>query len=143
MAQARAVREIDVSVPAVWAILADHRGMSRWAPGLKVELERDGEPAPNGVGAIRTITGPATHIREEVTAFEPEVRLAYRALSGVPLPDWRGEVELAEHGAGTVIRWSLSCRSPLPGIDFLLRGMASVLLAGLVRAVRKHAPVSS
>jgi uncharacterized protein YndB with AHSA1/START domain len=137
MAQGQAVRQVTTSAGAVWRVLADHRGMASWGPGMSVDLEQEGEPAPNGVGAVRAIKGPAVRIREEITAFEPEHRLAYRALSGIPLRDWAGEVELAEHAGRTTIRWTITAKAPLPGTDLVLRVAAGVLLAALVRATNK------
>ena len=114
--------------------------MANWGPGVTVTMERLGEDDPNGVGAIRDINlpGPAPHIREEVIAFEPNQRLAYRALSGTPFKDWCGEIEVAEHNGGTAIKWSLSCRSPIPGTDLILRAAATAMLSALVRSAKKR-----
>jgi uncharacterized protein YndB with AHSA1/START domain len=137
MARGQAVRQVSTSAHTVWQVLADHRGMATWGPGMAVDLEREGDPAPNGVGAIRAIKGPAMRLREEITAFEPEHHLAYRALSGIPLRDWTGDVELAEHAGSTTIRWTITAKAPLPGTDLVLRAVASVLLSALVRTVDK------
>lgn len=141
MANAHAVRRVDVALPVVWETIADHLEMANWGPGVTVTMERLGDEDPNGVGAIRDIKfpGPGPRIREEITAFEPRRRLAYRALSGTPFKDWRGEVEVAEHRGGTAIKWSLSCRSPLPGTDLILRAAATAMLAALVRSAKRRA----
>ena len=141
MANAHAVRRVDVALPVVWATVADHLDLANWGPGVTVSMERLGDDDPNGVGAIRDINlpGPAPHIREEVTAFEPERLLAYRALSGTPFKDWRGEVELAEHNGGTAIKWSLSCQSPLPGTDLILRAAATFMVNAVARSAGRRA----
>lgn len=140
MAHAHAVRRVDLALPVVWATLADHLVIAGWGPGVTVTMERLGDDDPNGVGAIRDIKlpGPGPHIREEITAFEPGRRLAYRALSGTPFKDWRGEVEVAEHDGGTAIKWSLSCASPLPGTDLILRTAALFMVNALARSARNH-----
>jgi hypothetical protein len=139
MASAHAIRRVDVALPVVWATVADHHDMANWGPGVSVTMERLGEDDPNGVGAIRDISLlPGRHIREEITAFEPERRLAYRALSGTPFPDWRGEVEVAEYRGGTAIKWSLSCRSPIPGTDLILRAAATAMASALARSAKKR-----
>ena len=46
----------------------------------------EGEPAPNGLGAIRKIVAVGPPIREEVVTFEPPSRFAYTLLSGAPVP---------------------------------------------------------
>jgi uncharacterized protein YndB with AHSA1/START domain len=141
MASAHAVRRVDVALPVVWATIADHQDMANWGPGVTVTMERPGEADPNGVGAIRDIKlpGPGPHIREEITAFEPEHRLAYKALSGTPFKDWQGEVEVAQHQGGTAIKWSLSCRSPIPGTDLILRAAAMAMVSALARSASKRA----
>jgi uncharacterized protein YndB with AHSA1/START domain len=141
MANAHVVRRVDVALPVVWATVADHQDMANWGPGVTVTMERDGADDPNGVGAIRDIKfpGPGPRIREEITAFEPEHRLAYRALSGTPFKDWQGEIEIAEHQGGTAIKWSLSCRSPLPGTDLILRAAATAMVTALARSAKKRA----
>ena len=142
MAHAHAVRRVDVALPTVWATVADHHDMANWGPGVTVTMERLGDDDPNGVGAIRDIAllpGPAPHIREEITEFVPEHRLAYKALSGTPFKDWQGVIELAEHQGGTAIKWSLSCRSPLPGTDLNLRAAATAMLSAMARSAKKRA----
>lgn len=114
-------------VAEVWAVLSDHEGMARWAPGMKASLVRPGEGERNGVGAVRRIQ-PAPLLApfvEEVTAFEPEQRMAYRALSGVPLRNYHGSVELRPAGGGTEISYTISADNRIPGA-------AAVIARGLL-----------
>src|ERR1700730_12033773 len=104
MAQGQSVRQRNKPANPVWQVLADHRGMASWGPGLQVEMEREGTPIAAGVGAIRVFTAPAVRIREEITTFEPGRRLAFRPLSGIPIPGWAGDVALAERSGKTTIR---------------------------------------
>src|SRR6266702_725511 len=135
MAHGQSVRQVDKPANTVWQVLADYRGIAKWGPGMSVEMERDGSPTAAGVGAIRVISAPAVRIREEITTFEPGRLLAYRALSGIPLPGWTGEVTLAERDGRTTIRWSLSARTSLPGAGLFLDLAARIMLSALVRAV--------
>jgi len=59
-------------------------------------------------------------LREELTAFEPPERLAYKLLAGMPVRDYRAEVLLSEAGAGTELRWRAEFEA-LPAIGGLLR----------------------
>ncbi len=45
--------------------------MPKLTPLRSSTLEREGTPAPNGVGAIRVLALAGPPIREEVTAYEP------------------------------------------------------------------------
>jgi uncharacterized protein YndB with AHSA1/START domain len=71
-------------VERVWALLADARGWPEWTPFDAAELEREGSPVADGVGAIRRFTNGKTVTRECVVAFEPPHWLAYQLLSGLP-----------------------------------------------------------
>lgn len=46
-------------IDTVWDALSNHSGISRWAPGLTVTMDRLGTADPNGVGAIRRIASRA------------------------------------------------------------------------------------
>lgn len=134
--RATATATVPAPPASVWQLLSDHEGMARWAPGLTVTLVQDGSPDRNGVGAQRRIQ-PAPllpAIVEEVTAFEPEKRLAYRAVSGVPFRNYSGEVELAPVGHGTEIRYTVSADNRLPAVATVL---ANGLLFALKRQVKK------
>ncbi|MEZ0578060.1 SRPBCC family protein [Nocardioides sp. MH1] len=124
----------------VWAVLADHEGMSSWGPGMKAEVTTPGTAERNGVGAVRRISapGPAPAIVEEITRFEPGHALGYKALGGVPFKNYRGEVLLTPEGDGTRIDWTLSADQRVPYAEkAALKGVASGLLAAFVRAVKK------
>ncbi|QJY50370.1 SRPBCC family protein [Pseudonocardia broussonetiae] len=133
-----AVRTVAAPPDQVWGVLADHEGMRTWVPGLRVAVTRPGTSETGGVGTVRKVGfGIAGPIVEEVVAFEPGRRLGYRALAGVPLKDYRGEVVLSPAGAGTEIRYTVEAEQRLPfGEALLVRGLAAGLLSGLVRGVR-------
>lgn len=135
-----ATATINLPVEQAWAILADHEAMSSWGPGIKVTLTTEGSPDRNGVGAVRRIVapGPAPAIVEEITAFDPNRYLAYRALSGVPLRDYRGEVELADHEGKTYVTYTIHADSRIPLVEkAAVKGLASGLLAAYARACKK------
>jgi hypothetical protein len=58
--------------------------MTKWAGATRVDIERSGIDVPNGVGTIRALKSWHGTIREEITGFEPERRMIYKGLSGVP-----------------------------------------------------------
>ncbi|MDD7812463.1 SRPBCC family protein [Mycolicibacter sinensis] len=127
-----------VAAPAarVWAVLSDYEGMSAWAPGLQITLARPGSPEPNGVGAqrrIKAVPGMAPLV-EEIVAFEPDQRLSYRGVSGIPFRNYLGDVVLRPSGAGTEISYTISADNQLPGVAAVL---AHGLLFALKRAVKK------
>lgn len=137
--RATASATVPASISQVWAALADHEGMAAWGPGMTVTLTREGTTERNGLGAVRRIKapGPAPAIVEEITGFEPDRLLAYKAVSGVPFKNYRGEVALTAAGAGTRIEWTLSADRRLPLVEGLaLKGVVTALLRLLVKATR-------
>lgn len=133
---ATATTTVAASPSRVWAVLSDYEGMSGWAPGLKITVIQPGAPEPNGVGAqrrIQAVPGMAPLV-EEIIAFEPEQRLSYRGVSGVPFRNYVGNVALRSTGSGTEISYTVSADNRLPAVASVL---AHGLLFGLKRAVNK------
>ena len=91
-------REVAASPEVVFDVLTDHRGYAEITPMRKVELEREGEPAPNGVGAIRVLRSVGPPLREEVIASNRRAASPTRMLSGAPVRDHVGTVSLDARG---------------------------------------------
>jgi uncharacterized protein YndB with AHSA1/START domain len=91
----------------VFAVVADGAGWAQWAGPMvpRSSWEREGDPAPGGVGAIRQLGLGSVGSREEIVAYEPPHHLAYcwhtRIVRG-----YRSDVRLEPDGAGTRIVWS-------------------------------------
>lgn len=129
-------RQVAAPPETVFEVLTDHRGYARITPLRKAELEREGEPAPNGVGAIRRLTAVGPPMREEVLAYEPATRFSYKLLSGLPVRDHVGTVELTPAAGGTKVVYAVRTTPTLPlvggaflvgikfGIKQLLGGVA-------------------
>jgi len=142
MSQPTATATATVARPVdhVWAVLADHEGMSSWGPGLHVTLDETGDEDRNGVGAVRRISapGPAPAIVEEIVAFEPGSLLGYRARAGVPFKNYGGEVRLTPVDGGTRIDYSISLDERVPLVEKGAAALvARVLLTALVRASKR------
>ena len=145
-------RHIDVTArssgapDAVWTLLADGATWPAWSPIEASALERAGESSPEGPGAIRRFRHGRTVGRDEILEAVPGRRLAYRSLSGLPVRDYRAEVDLEPGPEGTEIRWRASFQPRLlgtgwlleRGIDRFLRGCAQAGRAGR-RCRRGHA----
>ena len=107
---------------AVWAVVADAPGWSRWGDWESAVLEREGKPPPGGIGAVKALKRGRIVSREEVTAFDPPSRFGYRLLSGLPLRDYEAEIVLADSpGGGTDITWRSRFRPKLPLTGALFR----------------------
>jgi len=125
-------RSIAAPRERVWALLANHEGMKKWAPVREVIRRRPGSPDPDGVGAIRTVRASGMAVDERITAFKPGERLEYTLLEGAPIRDHAAEIVLAPDGDGTRVVWSVHFRPLVPGTGWLL---ARILRGGLERSL--------
>jgi uncharacterized protein YndB with AHSA1/START domain len=132
-------RRAAAPIDTVWEVLSDHRGMPGWSPLRSADLERQGDPAPNGVGAIRVLRAVGPAIREQVTHFEPPRRLEYTMLSGAPVRDYHARVDLSEAGLGTEIEWTVTFVPRFPGVQLVVRQVISGLIGGLTRTAEQRA----
>ena len=130
-----------VGPDVVFAILADATGWKDWAgPFIRESFwEREGTPAPGGVGAIKRLGGKPVYSREETVAYEPPTHYAYRILSGQPVKAYRADVDLTPVDAGTRIRWSFRVEPKIPGTGAFMRFYLGRIVAGLARRLAAYA----
>ena len=131
----------DAAPDKVFEMLADGAGWSRWAGPMIVRSwwEREGTPAPGGVGAIRALGLGRVGSREEIVAYAPPTHMAYTILSGLPVRDYRADVRLTPDGTGTRIEWSGTFTPKLPGTGGALRLFLLTTIGGFVKRLAKHA----
>ncbi|HWM54676.1 MAG TPA: SRPBCC family protein [Solirubrobacterales bacterium] len=137
MASFTLVREIAAPPEAVFEVLTDHRGYAEITPVRKVEMEREGEPAPNGVGAIRVLHAVGPPLREEVIAYEVPTRFSYKLLSGLPVRDHVGTVELTPNGSGTKVVYAVRTHPTLPVAGVLVVAAIKQAIKQLLGGVAK------
>lgn len=99
-------QHFDAAPEQVFAVLTDHVGFGR-ALGEDIQLEREGVPPPNGLGAVRVIRARGLTIREEVVGWESARAMDYRVVSGAPFKDHRGEIRFVPHGGGTRVDYRI------------------------------------
>jgi uncharacterized membrane protein len=108
-------------VGEVFTFVADGENAMRWRPGVLDVQRQSGE----GLGAIyrQGVRGPGGRriaADYEVTAFEPDRRIAFRAIAGPVRPT--GEYRFSPEGDGT--RLSLALDATLTGWKRLVMGRA-------------------
>ena len=137
MASFRYVRQVAAPPEVVFDVLTDHRRYPEITSLRKAELEREGEPAPNGVGAIRVLTVAGPPMREEVIAYEPPFRFAYKILSGLPVRDHVGTVELQPNDSGTEVVYAIKTTPTIPfagaAVVLTLKQAIKSLLGGVAK----------
>lgn len=131
-------------IGVVWSLLADARNYSSWALPRSTTLEREGSPTPDGVGAIRRFGSWPFFSREEVVGFDPPHRLSYVLLSGLPVRDYRADVELREAvastgGVATAVSWTSSFEVRHQWMRTPMRPLLNVILKDFVKRLAKEA----
>jgi uncharacterized protein YndB with AHSA1/START domain len=135
MASFTYVRHVAAPPQTVFDVLTDHRGYAAITPLRKSELEREGDPPPNGVGAIRALTSIGPPLREEVLSYEPPNRFSYTLLSGAPVRDHLGTVELSPEGEGTRMVYAVRTFSTVPLVGAAVVAVAKQTIKTLVKGV--------
>jgi hypothetical protein len=107
-------------VAEVWPLVGEARRWKEWSFLTRSDLERTGDPAPDGIGAMRRFTRYGIGSREEVVAWDPPHHLGYVILSGFPVRHYRADVALMPEGSGTLITWSATFDEKIPGTGHLM-----------------------
>lgn len=137
-------RTTTAPIETVFDALTNHRGIADYVWAVRRStLDREGVPAPNGVGAVRRIEAVGPPIVEEIIDYQRPTRYAYKMLSGAPVRDHVGTVELREAGTGTEVSWHLRSTPAIPGSNWLLSAVLhrviNELLKGAVKAAEGRA----
>jgi len=129
----------------VWALLSNGAGWKEWAGVLRSSLEREGQPPPDGVGAIRRLGIPPLGSREEVVEWDPPSHLGYVILSGMPVRNYRADIFLEDRVAGdgiskmTVIDWSATFDAKVRGTGPLVKAVLRTVIARFAKRAARHA----
>jgi uncharacterized protein YndB with AHSA1/START domain len=138
MASFRYVRQVAAPPEIVFDVLTDHRRYDEITSLRKAELEREGEPAPNGLGAIRVLTVAGPPMREEVIAYERPHRFAYKILSGLPVRDHVGTVEMRPADGGTEIVYAVKTTPTIPFAGPVFMAVLKKAIRDLIGGVTKE-----
>ena len=123
----------------MWDVYTDHVSWADWGRIGKVRLEREGTPAPNGVGCMRVISSGGISVYEEVMEFEPPRRMTYRVVrGGLPIKNHLGEVLFEEHGRATLVTWRCRFESRIPGLGFLSRAIINKVFRDVLAALGRY-----
>ena len=134
-----ATQHSEAAPASLFALLIDGQTWPRWSPIEAFELERPGDPPPEGVGAIRVFRRGRTTGRDEIVEVVPDRRLSYRSLSGLPVRDYRAHVDLEPDGDGTAIGWEASFAPKVVGAGWLLERGLRRFLEQCARGLAEHA----
>ena len=127
---------------AVFAVLADATRWREWAGKMITvsEWERQGDPAPGGVGAVRKLGRPPAYALEQIVEYDPPRHLAYTILRGLPVRGYHADIDLLPTEAGgTTIRWSGAFEPKIPGTGALFAAVLHRIVHGYAAAAATEA----
>lgn len=141
MANVTMTRLIAAPPEVVFDVLTDHQGYVDITPLRAVDMEREGSPHPNGVGAIRSVyvlgrRFPA--VREQVDTFTPSSLFEYHIVSGLPAERIQGRVEITPvpHGTRLVYHHEVLPSFRIPSV--LVRAGIRTVIGFLIRGVTRE-----
>jgi len=136
---ARSTAPVDV----VWPLVGEAARWKDWAWMTRTFLLREGDPPPDGVGALRRFAVGPGGSQEEVVAWNPPRHLAYVAVRGLPVRYYRADVHLEEDGTGTRITWRCEVEPLIPGTGPALRLVLGRMVRGFAVRVWRYADRST
>lgn len=139
MASFTLVREIKAPPEAVFDALTDHRRYAEMTPLRKSVLEREGDPAPNGVGSIRLLSLAGPPMREETIVYERPSRFSYKVLSGLPVRDHVGTASLEPSAGGTKVTYAVHTTPTLPVVGGAVVAAVKLAIGQLLDGVTAEA----
>ena len=140
-----ATQEIDkrawsaASPETVYGLLADGSTWPAWSGIDSFELCAAGDDGGESLNAIRAFhTGRTTSV-EQLVELVPGRRLSYVLLKGLPLADYRADVDLTPQDGGTAIRWHSTFVAKRPGTGWLYRLALGRFIGKGVRGLAQYA----
>jgi len=133
------------SAATVWHLVSDATTYPQWGPWSEGGYNKPGDPAHDGVGAVRWFRYRRTKTVEEVLAAEAGRRLSYTVVSGPPVRNYLAEVTLTPVAGGTHIRWSARWDRTIGGriVHRALSRFYPEMMRCLINAAEQAVPAKS
>ncbi len=136
MASLTIQRKVDLPIEKVWPLIGDFTATP--GPGIKVEVEKEGDPNENGAGTIRTITIGKVRVKEILDTANPPNSFTYRILSGAPMKEYYGKVNFEDSDGLTVIHWQADIKPKIPFTGPILVKVTKGAINAIIDAVEKY-----
>jgi hypothetical protein len=131
----------------IYDLLVDGATWPTWSPLESFTVEKPSAGPPpgashgrgEGLGAVRVFRTGRTTSREEVVAAVPARRFSYALLSGLPLRDYRADIDLTPVDGGTLIHWRSGFTAKVPGTGWIYRWALGRFIQRCVDGLAAHA----
>jgi len=112
-------RELNASSDKLWNLLSDF-GQSL-SPNINIKLETQGKPGSNGIGSIRIVVIGKRQFREKLENIKPQYNISYSLLSGAPVNDYIGNIDIEPFRTNTLIKWNVQFRPKVLGSGWIVK----------------------
>lgn len=135
--QIRKTSLIPAPIEKVWAVVADHRGMTGWMPMIKhVELVKENAAGEWGEGCERHCQFGPDLLEEKIVHWDPPYGYAYAIADMHLVRDHVAHIELREREGGTEVIWTQYFR---PNGNFVKNFVAkNVMMPGVMARALKN-----
>lgn len=136
------VEQSSCAEPAVlYDTYLDVENWPEWMPTVSTaSWERLGTPV-TGIGGIRRVRMNGSTVRDEITGgSRPDHHSYTTALPGFwPVKDYCGDIRFDKLPSGSLLTWTATFVSPVPGLGKPLRFMLRTLITRLAAALAERA----
>lgn len=115
-------RNMDLPAKKVWNILSDFTHAP--IPEFIVEVEEEGDSESNGIGTVRMITIGKKRFRERLESINPPYFFTYRLLSGAPVKEYFGKVDIKSQESTALISWKVEFTPKMLGTGWIIARLA-------------------
>jgi hypothetical protein len=112
-------RELNVSSDKLWNLLCDF-GYSL-SSNITIKLETKGKPESNGIGSIRIVTIGKRQFLERLENIKPKCKISYSLLSGAPVKNYIGNIDIEPIRTNTLITWKVQFRPKVLGSGWIVK----------------------
>jgi hypothetical protein len=127
------MRNMDMSAEKVWNVFSDFEHSP--IPSCTVTVEKKGDPRALGVGTIRMITIGKRQIREKLESLKPPNQLTYSLLSGGPVKDYNGTIDINSIKGKTHISWKVNFKPTIIGTGWIIKQLLKSTLNRFINEI--------
>ena len=129
-------RKVNLSLEKVWSLIGDFAQTP--GPDIEVKIEKEGDPAKNGAGAIRTIKIGNMKLREVLESSNPPNSFVYRIIGNPLMKKYIGHANFEDDAGSTKIKWQGDIKPMIPLTGPILVKVASTSVGKLVDSLVKN-----
>jgi hypothetical protein len=123
----------------IYALLKDPTTWPSWSRMETAALKSPGTDELYGVGSVRFLSRGRFRGFDQVVELVPGRRFSYRHVAGLPVRDYRADVDLVPDSGGTQITWRSSFQPKYVGTGWFWRLALRRMLRQTVSGLAEHA----